>query len=136
MKKKVFISGPIQGMEAEQSYRNVIREICVRCGYEPVDPWERERVIYKGTDPDWWKKVSAADFIKRDLEDIERCDFLIAYFPRLSAGTCMELFYAKLKGKKTISICKIKDLSPWIVAHSDVILKEIEELEYALKREF
>jgi hypothetical protein len=48
----------------------------------------------------------------------------------------MELFYAKLKGKKTISICKIKDLSPWIVAHSDVILKEIEELEYALKREF
>jgi len=134
MKGKVFVSGPIQGMENAQSYRDVIRKICVRCGYEAVDPWEREKIINKGTEQGWWSMVPAADFIRRDLEDIEKCDVLVAYFPRLSAGTCMELFYAKLKGKKTISICEIENPSPWIIVHSDIILKRIEELEGALKR--
>ena len=127
--KRVFISGPIQGMESDQSYREAIRSICLRCGFEPIDPWLRERVIYrKGK-----TEVSSFDFIKRDLEDIERCDILVAYMPRLSAGTCMELFYAKLKGKKTITICKIKDPSPWIIAHSDVIIRDIRDLEKHLK---
>lgn len=131
---KAFISGPIQGVEAEQSYRDVIREICIRHGYEPVDPWLREKIIYRGTEPDWWIKVPAADFVRRDLEDIEKCDILIAYLPKLSAGTCMELFYAKLKNKKVITISQMNDLSPWIVVHSDIILKNIEELKDALKR--
>ena len=135
LKRKAFISGPIQGMETEQSYREVIREICVRCGYEPVDPWQREKIIYKETEPGWWTKVPAAGFIRRDLEDIEKCDVLIAYLPRLSAGTCMELFYAKLKGKKTICICSLENPSPWIIIHSDAILKDIDELEAALERE-
>jgi len=136
MNRKVFVSGPIQGMEKEQSYRNVIREICLRHGFEVVDPWEREKVIYSGTEDGWWNKVPAADFIKRDLEDVEKCDVLIAYLPTLSAGTCMELFYAKLKGKKTICICKIENPSPWITVHSDIILKDIGELEKALNQKF
>ena len=134
--KKAFISGPIQGMETEQEYRKVIRKICVRCDFEVDDPWEREKIIYSGTKTGWWSRVPATDFIRRDLEDIEKCDVLIAFFPRLSAGTCMELFYAKLKHKKTICICQIENPSPWIIVHSDVILKKIEELENALKREF
>ena len=136
MKKKAFISGPIQGMETAQSYRDVIRQICIRCGYESVDPWQREKIIYTGTEHDWWMKVPTADFIRRDLKDIEKCDVLIAYLPRLSAGTCMELFYAKLKGKKTVCICQIENPSPWIIVHSDIILKSIEELEGVLKRGF
>jgi len=133
VKKSVFISGPIQGVETEQSYRNVIREICTKCGCEVVDPWMREKVIYRGTENGWWNRVPVADFIRRDLEDIEKCDILIAYLPILSAGTCMELFYARLRKKKTICICQFENPSPWIIAHSDVILTGIEELEKALK---
>jgi nucleoside 2-deoxyribosyltransferase len=133
MRGKAFISGPIQGMETRQSYREAIRRICIRCGYEPIDPWQREKIIYRGEEHGWWEKVPAADFIKRDLEDIEKCDVLIAYMPKLSAGTCMELFYAKMRGKKTICICKIKNPSPWITTHSDIILRRIGELESALK---
>jgi nucleoside 2-deoxyribosyltransferase len=135
LKRKAFISGPIQNMETEQSYRHVVREICIRCGYEPVDPWKREKVIYEGTEPSCWMKVPVAGFIRRDLEDIEKCDVLIAYLPRLSAGTCMELFYAKLKGKKTICVCPLENPSPWIIVHSDTILKDIGELEGVLKRD-
>ena len=72
--------------------------------------------------------------LKRDLEDIERCDVLVAYLPRLSAGTCMEFFCAKLKEKRTICVCPIENPSPWIVVHSDVIVKKFEELERVLKQ--
>jgi nucleoside 2-deoxyribosyltransferase len=129
MKGKVFLSGPIQGMEENQSYRDVIRDICLRCGYEAIDPWLREKVIYKGGEPNWWRNVSPKGFIKRDLKDIEECDVLVAYLPRLSAGTCMELFYAKLMKKRTITICEIENPSPWILAYSDVILNRIKDLE-------
>jgi nucleoside 2-deoxyribosyltransferase len=132
--KKVFLSGPIQGMEENQSYRDVMRGICLRCGYEPIDPWLREKVVYKGAGPRWWMSVPTGDFIRRDLEDIRKCEVLIAFLPRLSAGTCMELFYAKLMGKITVTICGIENPSPWIVAHSDVILSRIEDLEEALRR--
>jgi len=132
MKKKIFISGPIQGMETNQSYRDVIRQICVRYGFEVIDPWEREKILYNRAEEGWWNNVPIADFIRRDLEDIEKCDLLIAYFPKLSAGTCMELFYAKLKGKKTICVCQIENPSPWIIFHSDVILKSLENLKAVL----
>jgi nucleoside 2-deoxyribosyltransferase len=135
MRKRAFISGPIQGMETEQEYRDAIRDICIRCGYEPIDSWEREKVLYRETRDEWWNKVPAADFVRRDLEDIERSDVLVAYFPKLSAGTCMELFYAKLRGKKTVSICQIPNPSPWIIVHSDKVIKRIEELEDALTRQ-
>ena len=134
MKKKAFISGPIQGMENEQEYREAIGEICVRLGYDVIDPWLREKIIYRKDEPCWWTKVPATDFIQRDLEDIENCDVLIAYLPQLSAGTCMELFYAKRISKKVIIVSEMDCLSPWIVVHSDVILKSFNELEDALKK--
>jgi len=130
----VFLSGPIQGMERNQSYRDVLGNISNRCGFEVIDPWLREKVVYKGYENGWWNRVPPLDFIKRDLEDIDRCDILVAYIPKLSAGTCMELFYAKLKGKMTITICKLKNPSPWITAHTDIMINKMEDLEKALKR--
>jgi nucleoside 2-deoxyribosyltransferase len=132
MKRKAFISGPIQGVESEQAYRHAIREICISSGYEVIDPWEREKKMYRENEERWWDRVPPADFIRRDLEDVERCDVLVAYFPKLSAGTCMELFYAKLRGKRTICICEIPNPSQWLVFHSDVMIKKIEELEAEL----
>lgn len=136
MKKKIFVSGPIQNMETEQDYRGAIHQICMRCGFDVVDPWEREKILYRGTETGWWDKVPAADFIRRDLEDIEKCYVLVAFLPQLSAGTCMELFYAKLRGKKTICICEIENPSPWITVHSDIMLRNMNMLESVLRRKF
>ena len=66
--------------------------------------------------------------------DADRCDIMVVYMPKLSAGACMELFYAKRKGKKVIAVSGMECLSPWIVVHSDVIIKRFEELEDALER--
>jgi nucleoside 2-deoxyribosyltransferase len=132
--KKAFISGPIQGMETQQEYRQVIGKICTRLGFEVIDPWQREKVIYRRDEPCWWTNVPPPEFVQRDLDDADRCDVMIVYMPQISAGACMELFYAKRKGKKVIVISELDCLSPWIVVHSDKILRRFEELEGTLKQ--
>lgn len=134
MKKKVFIAGPILGMENNQDYRQSIAEICTRSGFDVIDPWKREKILYKGDETCWWKKCVPLDFVQRDLDDADRCDLMIVYLPKLSAGACMELFHAKHKGKKIIVISEMDCLSPWIVVHSDVIVKRFDELEDALRK--
>lgn len=59
---------------------------------------------------------------------------MVVYLPRLSAGACMELFYAKRKGKKVIIISELPCISPWIVVHSDEIIKTFKELETTLRK--
>lgn len=134
MKKKVFISGPILGMETNQGYREIITEICERIGVEVIDPWRREKSLYKGNELWWWPNVPAEGFVQRDLEDAELCDIMVVYLPKLSAGACMELFYAKRKGKKIIVVSDMESLSPWIKIHSDAIVKNFKELKEALKK--
>ncbi|MEM2081504.1 MAG: nucleoside 2-deoxyribosyltransferase [Candidatus Bathyarchaeia archaeon] len=134
MKKTAFISGPILGMETEQGYRDVIAKICAKLGLDVIDPWRREKVLYKGDEKCWWDNVPAYGFIQRDLDDIDRSDVIIVYLPKLSAGACMELFYAKRKGKQVIVVSEMESLSPWIKFHSDDIVKSFSELENALKR--
>ena len=112
MKKKVFIGGPILGMENNQEYRKIITKICVGLGFEVIDPWRREKVLYKGDETCWWTKCVPMDFVQRDLDDAERCDVMVVYLPKLSAGACMELFYAKRKGKKVIVVSGMECLSP------------------------
>lgn len=131
--KKVFIAGPIQGVENQQGYRQIISEICTSLGFEVIDPWHREKVLYNKEEPCWWSNVPAMEFVQRDLEDAEHCDLMIVYLPQLSAGACMELFYAKRKGKQVIIVSNMPCLSPWIVVHSDVILKDFRELEEKLR---
>jgi len=132
--KKAFISGPILGMEKRQEYRIKITEVLSKAGFEVIDPWRREKVLYKGTEECWWDKVPTFDFIQRDLDDADRCDLMVVYLPILSAGACMEMFYAKRKGKHVIVVSELKCLSPWIVFHSDAIVKSFSQLEEALKK--
>jgi hypothetical protein len=121
-------------MEKQQDYRMIITDIVGRMGMQIIDPWKRERVLYDGTEECWWDKVPTFDFVQRDLDDADRCDIMVVYLPVLSAGACMEMFYAKRKGKKIIVVSDIKCLSPWIVFHSDVIIKNFNELEQTLKK--
>jgi nucleoside 2-deoxyribosyltransferase len=134
MKKKAFISGPILGMENEQGYREILTKICEKLGYDVIDPWLREKSLCKSNEKYWWPNVPASGFVQRDLDDAEKCDVMIVYLPKLSAGACMELFYAKRKGKQVIVVSEMESLSPWIVIHSDAIVKSFNELEDALKK--
>ena len=41
--KRVFIAGPIQGMEEKQAYRVKLKRIFKNLGFEVLDAWEREK---------------------------------------------------------------------------------------------
>ena len=133
MEKHVFISGPILGMERNQTYRQTITDIALKLGFGVIDPWNREKVLYKGNEECWWSTYITYDFVQRDLDDADRCDIMVVYLPKLSAGACMELFYAKQKGKKIIVVSDMPCLSPWIIAHSDLIIKSLDQLKGALE---
>lgn len=121
-------------MENNQSYRDQITAIALKAGFAVIDPWNREKVLYNGDEKCWWDKVPTFDFIQRDLDDADRCDVMIVYLPILSAGACMEMFYAKRKGKTIIVVSENACLSPWIIAHSDLVLKTFNDLEDTLKK--
>ena len=90
-------------------------------------------MVYFSKKKEWWKDVPIKGFIQRDLEGVQRCDLLVAYLPRLSAGTCMELYEAKRLGKKTFVISRRKDLSPWILVHTDGLYRSLSEFMDALR---
>jgi len=119
-------------MENSQDYREPITKICQKLGYHVIDPWKREKVLYKGTEECWWNTYTKYDFVQRDLDDADQCDIMVVYLPKLSAGACMEMFYAKRKGKKIIVVSPMECLSPWIIVHSDIRIKSFEQLEEAL----
>lgn len=121
-------------MENNQSYRDQITAVVLRAGFSVIDPWNREKVLYSGDERCWWDKVPTFDFIQRDLDDADRCDIMIVYLPILSAGACMEMFYAKRKGKTIIVVSEIACLSPWIIAHSDLVEKALQNLRKRSKK--
>jgi hypothetical protein len=142
-KKQVFISGPILGMENNQDYyRNTITDISQKLGFEVIDPWKREKCLYNDTTNNIENKkckhtamaCEKYDFVQRDLSDADRCDIMVVYLPKLSAGACMEMFYAKRKGKTIIVVSDMEQLSPWIKIHSDIIIKDFSALEKALNK--
>ena len=93
-----------------------------------------KKKLYKGDEKCCKKETSASEFVRRDLNDAKRCDIMVVFMPILSAGACMELFYAKSKGKKIIVLSNIERLSPWIIYHSDTVVQNIEELEDKLRK--
>ena len=128
---KVFLAGPIQGFEDKQNYRVILSRLLEEAGYKVVDPWKREKLYYRADAVD---VETARKVVERDLSDIDRCDFFLAHMPVLSAGVCMELFYAKRSGKTTLVILTLENPSLWIIAHADYVFKSIEEFEGFLKR--
>jgi glycerophosphoryl diester phosphodiesterase len=127
---RAYIAGPIQGLEEKQEYREVLAGLLEECGFKPLDPWLREQAYYRSLTAD---VNEAYKLVRRDLLDLQYCELLVAYMPRLSAGVAMEIYHAKLKNKKVYLISPVKTLSPWLQAHTDKIFKTIREFEKFLK---
>ena len=128
-KPRAYIAGPVKGLEENQEYRVTLAKILEKYGFEVFDPLKREKKFYAGIE-----YKDAFKLAKRDLLDLEYCELLVAYLPKVSAGTAIELHHAKVKGRKTVLICRdASGLSPWFKAYSDEIFRSLEEFEEALE---
>ena len=126
MQCKVYIAGPVHGMKNDQRYRQTLKQVLTSNGFKAVDPLERQKLnLLSATKTNF----SPKEIIVSDLNCLRQCDLFVAFLPMISAGTCMELFYAKMMNKETVVISSMGDLSPWIVGHADHIFNTFEDFE-------
>ena len=76
----------------------------------------------------------ADEIVEQDKADIESSDTVLVYFDRPSVGTAMEIYFAKML-RKFIVVVDVSGapLSPWLVYHSDRIVKTLDEAIELLK---
>lgn len=117
----IYLCGPINGRSDDDctSWREAIKAVRPDC----KDPMYRD---YRGRE---LEPGIAAEIVAGDIEDIQACDTILVYYDKPSVGTAMEVFYAKHNlGKRVVVIDKSdKPLSPWLLHHSDLVVKTITE---------
>jgi len=120
-----YLCGPI--LEDEERWRSIgwretTYNILTSKGFEVFNPMvsaEHGGVHYDEA----FKEL----IVPRDKLMIDRSDvILVNYVPKeLSIGTCMEIMYAHMTGKKVIwfaeddELCISLEENPWVIAHND-----------------
>ncbi len=123
---KVFIAGIMQGSRLDryiddQDYRRVIADAVVahRPGVEIVDPNELHP---DGVD---YGDELAKKTLLEMAELAGRCDLVVAYAPRASMGTALEMWQAFQAGVPLVTISPMA--ANWVVRHlSDVLLPDLD----------
>lgn len=121
----LYLCGPINGRSDDDctGWREAVKAIHADC----LDPMARD---YRGRE---LEPGIAAEIVAGDIEDIEKSSVVLVYYDKPSVGTSMEVFFAKHNlGMRVVVIDKSdKPLSPWLLHHSDVVVKSIREaLDY------
>lgn len=113
-----YLAGPILGTSDVQAsdWRAVAR---AALGGRVLDPMTRD---YRGREAG-----NSAAIVSGDLADIDRCDSVLAFCWTPSYGTAMEIFYAFHAGKRVVVVVPAGPVSPWLVAHSSVVTRSLQE---------
>lgn len=125
--KTIYLCGPINGRSDDDcnGWREQVKSLWNGACLDPMARDYRGRELEPGI---------AAEIVAGDIEDIQRCDAILVLFDKPSVGTAMEVFYAKHDlGKRVVVIDRSdKPLSPWLLHHSDLVVKTIAEAMAAL----
>ncbi len=74
------------------------------------------------------EQESVAEIVQLDKRDVRRCDAMLAYCPKPSVGTSMEIFYAWQLDKPVVCIVPPSTpVSPWLKYHSTKIVQTLDE---------
>jgi nucleoside 2-deoxyribosyltransferase len=121
MNKPLYLCGPING-RSDSDCRDWRKAAKAAWPGDVLDPMRRD---YRGRE---LEPGIAAEIVAGDIEDIDLCAAVLVYFDKPSVGTSMEVFYAKTSGKPVVVIdASDKPLSPWLLHHSDQVVKTLAE---------
>ncbi len=120
-KPRIYLSGPIRLCSNKErlSWRDSIIQR-YRDKYDFLDPTVRN---FNG-DLDYSATISdkAKEIVEADLSDIRQADILLANIHKYSAGTLMEVFFAKNQNKTVVCVVPESCLNDiWIKYHSNLI---------------
>jgi len=132
--KKVFLAGIIQGSARDKSiiaqdYRGQIKGIIAEFmpDWEVYDPYDgHEGSVH-------YDIVKGEAVFRNSLEELERCDLLIAYLPSASLGTAIEMWESCRLGIPVWTITEMKD--NWVVRFcSERIFANVDSFGEFLKQ--
>lgn len=119
----IYLCGPINGCtDAEANdWRSLVKSLLPE--YECLDPMRRD---YRGREHE---DGIAAEIVNGDTQDVKACDVLLAFCPKPSVGTSMEILFGNyILGKAVLTIVpEGAPLSPWLKHFSKVITKTERE---------
>jgi nucleoside 2-deoxyribosyltransferase len=123
--KTVYLAGPINGCtdaEALDWRDDMTRRLN---GFNVISPMTRD---YRGKESE-----SVEEIVEGDKADIDGSDIVIAFCPKPSVGTSMEVFYAFEIGKIVIVYAPPgAPISPWLKYHSHQIHRYALNVESAV----
>ena len=115
---KVYLCGPINACSDSEcmDWRSEARKHFP----ETIDPMRRD---YRGREHD-----SFTDIVEGDKQDIKDCDVVLAFCPKQSVGTSMEIFFAWTLQKQVIAIVPEGiSISPWLIYHCTHVVMTMGE---------
>lgn len=122
----IYLAGPMAGCtdsEMNDWRENLMKEFPSQFFF--LNPTRRDYRYLEGT-IDFYE---ASNVVEPDKNDIDHSDIVIAYCPKPSVGTSMEIFYAWNQGIPVFAVVpEGAPLSPWIVYHSSEVFRTFEEL--------
>jgi nucleoside 2-deoxyribosyltransferase len=124
---KIYLAGPI--FQTGDDECKLWREDAIArlTGHELFNPMIRD---YRGATDD-----HVAEIVEEDKRDIDTCDMLLVNHTRPSVGTSMEIIYAWERGKRIITIAHSREVSPWLIYHSERVFKSLDEAIEFINRE-
>ncbi|MCP8308564.1 MAG: nucleoside 2-deoxyribosyltransferase [archaeon] len=127
--KKIIVCGAIANREISRIRR--IQSLLKEKGFHVIDQISDED--YSKIKDFRDKKGLAEEITKHDLNFIKKSDVLVALIDRPSYGVAVEIYFAKMMGKKVITMSKGKVPSPWPISFSDRIINDEEQLVSVLR---
>lgn len=110
----VYLAGPINGCTDAEMF-DWREDMEARLyGLEILSPADRD---YRGKEDE-----SVQEIVEADKADIDASDIVIAYCPKPSVGTSMEVLYAWERGKYVIVYAPPgAPVSPWLRYHASAV---------------
>lgn len=117
----IYLAGPINGCTDDEmhSWRD---DMTTRLsGHTILTPVVRD---YRGKEDE-----SVEDIVEGDKADVDASDVVIAFCPKPSVGTSMEVLYAWERGKHVVIYAPADaPVSPWLRYHSHAVLHTAAEV--------
>jgi hypothetical protein len=113
---RTYLAGPIADCTDEEMH-DWRDEAAARLSV--LDPTIRD---YRGRE---LENVQAV--VEGDKDDIDQCEYMLAYCPKPSVGTSMEILYAWQRGQRVVVVVPPgSPISPWLVYHSHLLVDSLD----------
>lgn len=124
---KIYLCGAINGCSDSQckDWREHVKtELAFKCEF--LDPMRRD---YRGIEHN-----ASAEIVANDEQDIKDSDVILVMANKPSWGTAMEMRAAAKEYKKlVVTVCDNERVSPWLVQHSTIMVKTLDEAINVIK---